>query len=125
MSFVDCGVGQPPAMDIPKSAGVPCPENKEAWWREVEDAMYRETLRNKLNRVFGSQEHRQVLVESPWGAEEVDVGMVTILKALWANQILTSSCENINGNVWIVFELVIQKQPEPSHGLKWPGSTMA
>ena len=111
MSFVDCGVGQPPAMDIPKSAGVPCPENEEAWWQEVAIDMFRETLREtQRNMVIferaSSPEHKQVLVESPWGPEEVDVGMVAILKALWTKQVRTTmSCENNNGNVWIDFEL--------------------
>ena len=46
------------------------------------------------------------LAESPWGAVQVDAGMVTILKALWAKNIRTCmSCEHNNGNVWIHFEL--------------------
>jgi len=94
--------------DAPSSAGVPRPENAAAWWDELENRMRDEACRNLLNRtvVYQSPQHKQVLAESPWGPEEVDAGMVTILKALWAKGVPTfMSCEDNGGNVWIHFEL--------------------
>ena len=95
--------------DAPSSAGVPRPENEEAWWVEVQSGrMQDEARQNLINRTVDdrSPKHRQVLLESPWGPEEVDAGMVTILKALWARKVRTfMSCEDNCGNVWIHFEL--------------------
>ena len=73
-------------MDGHNSAGVPCRENKDAWWHDVINYMQMEAQRNAATQTvaLGSPEHEQRLTESPWGPIMVDAGMVTILKALWA-----------------------------------------
>ena len=50
----------------------------------------------------GRTEHTQVRVDSPGGAVEVDAGMVTILRLLWAKGVNTCmSCEDSRGSIWI------------------------
>jgi hypothetical protein len=52
-------------------------------------------------------DHEQVQVESPSGVIEVDVGMVEVLRAIWALGVRTAmSCQDNQGCLWICFELV-------------------
>ena len=54
------------------------------------------------NRRKSWTEHTQVRVDSPGGPVEVDAGMVTILRHLWAKGVNTCmSCEDNLGSIWI------------------------
>jgi hypothetical protein len=69
-------------------------------------------MRREVHRLLADSggaegDHEQAQVESPMGAIEVDVGMVEVLRAIWALGVRTAmSCQDNQGCVWICFELV-------------------
>jgi hypothetical protein len=85
-------------------------EADSACQQAITTAAYQE-MRQEVHRLLADSggaegDHEQVQVEAPFGVIEVDVGMVEVLRAIWALGVRTAmSCQDNKGCVWICLEL--------------------
>ena len=82
-----------------------CARESDLVHKACGDTMSNEVVQLRLSHrrdPKGRIEHSQVRVDSPRGPVEVDAGMVTILRHLWAKGVNTCmSCEDNRGSIWI------------------------